>query len=258
MTIDLRTLGAVYEEERSRITELVADLGDEAGSTCVPATPEWSIRDVLAHLTGLCADILALNLDGAATAPWTAVQVDARKGRTTAEILAEWDQLGPQVAAMADDFPGRYGRQLVTDITVHEHDLRGALDRPGERDSAGVAIGLEFFVDVWVRAGMTALGLGPLVVRAGAWRWLVGTGEPASGSPEEVLDAALQSTDPPAVPVSKPVGTLTADPFELFRALSGRRSEVQIRRFDWSVDPQPYLPLFGLSHFSIREQDLVE
>ena len=55
-----------------------------------------------------------------------------------------------------------------------------------------------------------------------------------------------------------PAGTLEVDEFELFRALTGRRSVGQIRSFDWSVDAEPYLPLFGLGPFTIRSTELIE
>jgi hypothetical protein len=55
-----------------------------------------------------------------------------------------------------------------------------------------------------------------------------------------------------------PAGTLDVEEFELFRALTGRRSAAQIRRFDWNVDAEPYLPIFGLGPFTIRPTDLIE
>jgi hypothetical protein len=38
---------------------------------------------------------------------------------------------------------------------------------------------------------------------------------------------------------------VAADPFELFRALSGRRSLDQVRALAWVGDPEPYLELFA-------------
>jgi uncharacterized protein (TIGR03083 family) len=156
-TTALAELGTVYEGGRRRTLELVADLDDRAAATPVPACPEWSVHDVVAHLAGVCADIMAGNVAGATTDPWTAAQVDARRERSFGEIVAEWDDVGPQGAAFADDFPGRLGNQFITDATVHEHDLRGALGRPGVRDSDGVRIGAEFLVNVFLHPGVTAL-----------------------------------------------------------------------------------------------------
>jgi hypothetical protein len=51
---------------------------------------------------------------------------------------------------------------------------------------------------------------------------------------------------------------VTTTSYELFRALTGRRSAAQIRSWDWQVDPADYLPLFGLGPFTVRHDDLVE
>jgi hypothetical protein len=166
--------------------------------------------------------------------------------------------VGPQVAAFADDFPGRLGNQFITDVTVHEHDLRGALCRAGVRDSKGVRIGAEFLVNVFLHPGMTALGLGPLEVRAGDRAWVVGTGDPPTGDIGEASRSALMSTQVIPEPTVAPAGTLGVEEFELLRALTGRRSAAQIRGFDWSVDAEPYLPVFGLGPFTIRSADLIE
>jgi uncharacterized protein (TIGR03083 family) len=251
-------LGTVYERGRRRIVELVAGLDDRAAATPVPACPAWSVHDVVAHLAGVCADIMAGNVAGAATDPWTAAQVDARRERSFGQILAEWDDVAPEVAALADDFPGRLGNQFVTDVTVHEHDLRGALGRAGDRDSDGVGVGADFLVNVFLHPGVTSLGLGPLEVRAGDRTWVVGTGEPPTGDIGGASRAALMSTEVIPEPTVTPTGTLDVEEFELFRALTGRRSAAQILRFHWSVDAEAYLPIFGLGPFTIRSADLIE
>src|SRR4051812_23018227 len=122
----MRTLEALYTEGRNRIVELVAGADPDAVLGEAPACPAWSVHDVVSHLTGLCADVVAGNIAGAATDAWTDVQVQARRGWSTADVLTEWHTVGPQVAALLDDFPEPYGRQVVADLAVHEHDIRGA------------------------------------------------------------------------------------------------------------------------------------
>jgi hypothetical protein len=200
---------------------------------------------------------MAGNIAGAATDEWTAAQVEKRRDWKLAQIFAEWDDTGGQVAIMLDDFPGWYGRQMVADVSTHEHDLRGAMDQPGERDSDGVSIGIDFLVNVILHSAMTAFGLGPLRVRAGDRNWVVGTGDPPTGDRDAWL-AAAGSSDSLPTPAAPPVGTLTVEPFELFRAMTGRRSASQIQGFEWSIDPEPYLPVFGYGPFTIRPIDLSE
>ena len=147
---------------------------------------------------------------------------------------------------------------LVDGLTEHEHDVRGALGRPGARDSKGIEIGLEFLIAVGLDAG----GLPPLEVRAGDRTWTVGTGGPAvPGDPEEAVgeatQAALIGAEPPTERAA-PAGTIEAEPFELFRALTGRRSLDQIRELGWRVDPEPYLAAFRWGPFTVSPVDVVE
>ena len=254
----LRDLGKSYERGRARIVGLVSDLDAAAARTPVPACPDWTIHDVLAHLTGICADVLAGNIDGAGTDDWTGAQVAARADDTLVDLLAEWDDVGPLFATLLDDFPGRVCSQPVADLAVHEHDIRGAVSRPGARDSDGVSIGLDFLVEVFLQPGVAALGLDPIEICAGEHRWVAGSDGATPVDLEEAWQSALRSAEPNDVGPRSPAGGLRVDPFELFRAVSGRRSAAQIRRFDWTVDPEPYLPVFGFGPFTVRDADLVE
>jgi hypothetical protein len=49
---------------------------------------------------------------------------------------------------------------------------------------------------------------------------------------------------------------VSADPFELARAVNGRRSPEQIRAFDWEGDPEPFMHLFY--PYGPRSEALVE
>lgn len=257
-------IGRVYAEGRERLTALVEGLSEDEAATPVPGCPGWSVHDVLAHVTGVCTDVLDGNIAGVATVPWTAAQVGARRDRKLTEILDEWRDAGPQVEAFADNFPGRVGPQWVLDLTTHEYDVRAALGRPGGRDSEGVRIGIDFLVTVGLHSTVTAHGLAPLEVRAGAQSWVVGAGGPALGSsPEEIAAAAgervaavLMGADPE--PPGDPTGILEVDRFELFRALAGRRSAAQIRRYAWSVGPDPYVAAFPFGPFTLSPTDVDE
>jgi uncharacterized protein (TIGR03083 family) len=218
-------VGDLYLAGRERITETVRDLDDDrARTTLVPTCPAWSVHDVLAHVVGIPTDILAGNVEGAATEPWTAAQVDARRDATVAELLAEWEANAPQVEAMVDEF-GPTGVQLVFDLTTHEHDIRLALGLPPLTDLA-VHHAVTGFV-------FTRLGGGPaLRVVSSGGTYVLGEGEPTA--------------------------TLHAPLFELLRAMSGRRSERQIRAMQWDGDPTPHLSKFSSGPFSMPTEDIVE
>jgi hypothetical protein len=262
----LRNLGSIYEDTRQRVVDLVreatvADLF--AAASIAPACPEWRVRDVIAHLSGLATDIAAGNIDGAATDAWTAAQVQARRDLSVDELLAESDDVGPQLASFLDDFPGRYGAQIVADITVHEHDIRGALDRPGARASTGVAHAVDFLLSTFVEPGARALGLPALHITDGARSALVGGHDGSPADATEATQTALTTWSwPPGesepAPVSASTPRLAASTFELLRAFTGRRSLDQIYGLDWSGDPSPYDALFALWPFTLRSTDLLE
>ena len=71
---------AAYRELRERVTELLADRTDAELEQVAPATPAWRVRDVVAHMAGVCDDIMNGNMAGVATDAWTQAQVDKRAG----------------------------------------------------------------------------------------------------------------------------------------------------------------------------------
>jgi uncharacterized protein (TIGR03083 family) len=226
------TLGDLYRAGRERVTDLVSPLGRSEAARVVPACPAWSVKDVVAHLAGICDDIVAGRLDGVATEAWTAAQVAARHERTLTEVLAEWERLAPQVEAAIDQF-GRSGEQLLTDLVTHEHDLRHALGRPGAQDCPGIHLAARFVVEVGMERAFADAGVGPVEVRAGERTWLVaGEGDPTV--------------------------TLTTTPFEVVRAFTGRRSDAQISAMGWSDDPAPYVAAFRSELFTPSAVDFDE
>ncbi len=253
----MRELEVLYEDTRARIVELVSDLDATADEIDVPACPGWSVKDVVAHLTGNCTDVLNGNIVGVATPEWTGAQVAARRDWKLGDVLAEWNDVAPKFASMLDVFPGAYGRQSLGDLVVHEHDLRGALGSPGARDGAALDIAIDVVTRFVAGTGAHVLGLGPLEVRAGSKTWILGTGTRVDGDNDTWRDAVGSGTPPPEV-TSPPVATVTATSFEWFRAITGRRSARQIRSFDWSGDVDRFLPLFGYGPFEIRDTDLEE
>ena len=211
-------LGRAYRDLRVRVIELLRDVGPDVATTRSPACPEWTVKDLVAHLTGECQDILDGNLDGVGTDPWTAAQVERLVNQDLAALLDDWEARGPGIDVIMPFFPGDAAAQLLFDVSSHEQDIRGAIDRPGGRDASSVLLGLGFLLrslDAAIRAGSWP----SLQIDAGAHQWVLG--EP-------------------------PVRTrLVTDPFTLLRSFGGRRSLDQIRALDWSGDPEPYLAVFA-------------
>ena len=223
-------VGEAYRGVRLRVSTLVTGADVTTLDAVAPATPDWTVHDVLAHLVGVATDIVSGNLDGVGSDPWAAAQVDRSRERTCVDLLAEWDEHGPVVDEMAAQF-GRAAGQLLSDATTHEHDVRGALGCPGARDSETIDIGLRFMVPGLLDA-VAALGVPILEVQAGGRAWRSGEGEPAVRLPLE--------------------------PFEALRSLCGRRSPDQLRSLPWTGDPEPYLEAFTWGPFTPPATAVVE
>lgn len=206
--------GDAYRGSRARLTALANELGDDGLATIVPTCPDWRIHDVLGHLIGLVADVSAGNTAAAGTDEWTAAQVDARRDRTGAELIAEWDGNGPGMEELLDGVPPSVGERIVGDIATHEHDVWGAVGRAGARETDAVTLGFERYATALgariSEAGLPALRLNDTVV-----------GEGDAGA------------------------TVSAPTFELFRALTGRRSAEQVRGYGWDGDAEPYVAIFS-------------
>ncbi len=221
-------VGQAYRGVRLRVSELVTHADADALGAVAPATPDWTVHDVLAHLVGVSTDIVSGNLDGVGSDPWAAAQVERSRDRACVDLLAEWDEHGPVVEEMAAQF-GRAAGQLLSDATTHEHDVRGALGAAGARDTD--AVGLSFgFVGVSLGEQLDAAGSGALVVHHGVQTDTLGTGER--------------------------VASLRIDDFEFVRALTGRRSVEQMAAYDWDGDFAP--EHLVLARFSARPDPLVE
>ncbi|HQY15291.1 MAG: maleylpyruvate isomerase family mycothiol-dependent enzyme [Acidimicrobiaceae bacterium] len=159
MTVDL---GALYRSARGRISALcVADGVDP--DLIVPATPEWTVHDVVAHLSGIAVDASSGNMDGAPGDQWTAAQVLRGAGRSVPEMLAEWQQTGPMIEGFLSTPDGASASAAVMDIHTHEADLRHALGQPVAIPSdflewAGGAM-RESFAGQCAEAGLAAVEL---------------------------------------------------------------------------------------------------
>jgi uncharacterized protein (TIGR03083 family) len=218
----------VYRALRERVCDVVRTADEESLVRLAPAAPEWRVRDLLAHLTGVAADINARNLDGVATDAWTARQVDARRGWSIDRILDEWNTEGPKVEGIMSKMPQVAVGQMLFDAVTHEHDIRGGLERPGARDSDTLTAAMDW-------------GVPGLAMNA----------EPAD------VTLRVESDNGTATIGSgnRRIG-LRVDSFELFRAMTGRRSVEQMRAFGWEGEAAPELLVLPI--FTPRPTPLVE
>jgi len=221
-----------YGDLRLRLSALLRDVAPaEADSRVVPACPDWTVTDTVAHLCGVSIDILDGNLAEAGTAAWADSHVERFAPLGLAGLLDRWADAGPSVEALGPMIPPANAAQLVFDATTHEHDIRGALGRPGARDVEGIRIGLEFLamrLDETVRLH----GFPTLRLTAPDWSAVVG-----DGAPQVEVEAST---------------------FEMLRSFGGRRSAEQLGALDWSGDSTPYLALFDEGPLRLQDEPLIE
>ena len=241
-------LADLYDQIRNDISELVAGLPPDDLDAPIPATPGWSIKNLVTHLAADATCVTTGDFpreffeafgEPAAVAlvnDWTARQVRERDDHSLEDLLQEWKTSGAAVTDMmrgAKSWPDNTlvfaDRILLTDAAVHQQDIFGALGIERERESAPIRIGLSGYV-VTMGWRLASTGLPPLELDAGDKSYQAGEGEP---------DA-----------------TVHASRFELFRAMSGRRNPEQIAAYEWDGDAEPYIPYFY--PYGIREDALVE
>lgn len=208
-----------YRSAHERLAGFARGLSAEQADTAVPGTPGWSVHDVLAHLAAIPTDGLAGRISGIPTDDQTATQVAERKDRDIAELLDEW---APNVPAMCEGaVAGLVPPNLAVDALTHEQDIRGAL---------GVTPALS---DEELRFCTTRYAFG------------CGRGLKEAGIPP----LAISATDTDfafTAGVGEPVASVRASEFELFRALSGRRSRRQVAAYEWDGESSTYLDRFNI------------
>ena len=218
---DPRLTARLYQETRERISKLVTGLDDAALSTAVAACPGWSVRDVVAHVAAVADDWADGRLAGPPTDEETAAQIARFGGHDLAEILAAWTDAAARLDRMAETAGVA---PPLGDITGHEHDVRGAIGRPGARDSAAV----------WYTSDLLLADLRtPVPLRV-----TVEDAQYRSG-PDDGAEIRLRTTR-----------------FEALRWRTGRRSRAQLAAMDWSGDPTPVLD--HLYMFGPADADIVE
>jgi uncharacterized protein (TIGR03083 family) len=215
-----------YRSLRDRVDELVRAADPETFDRIAPATPEWTVHDVVAHMVGVVDDVVHGRLEGVASDAWTAKQVDARRNVPVPEMLDAWRDQGPEFEALITDVPAEISGQALFDAITHEHDLRNAFGVPGARDSDAVAIAWD-----WLIAARTRNGGQPIRMVTEHGACVAGAGDPAA--------------------------TVHASRFELLRACSGRRTEAEIAAYGWDPAPDATL-LLASDIFTMRTSSLDE
>lgn len=198
-----------------RCLDRVSELGSTAPvSTPIPACPGWTLHDVCAHLAGNATALADGDLAPSSPQAWIDEQLDRRRNVEMLLLLTELADSGARFACRIAAEPRRWVG-IVYDAIAHEHDLRGALHRPGARDDMGIELSVAFELRLLAHDARERK-LPPMAITSGTSVWQTRDGAPAAAL---CLD----------------------DRWELFRVLGSRRSARQIRALDWSGDAELFL-----------------
>lgn len=220
-----------------RVDSLLRSRAEVADLT-VPACPEWTVRQTVAHLTGVAEDIVSRNVESKGADSWTQAQVDRLNGLGVDELLDRWAQAVDTVTTMLALAPQESACQLVFDALTHEQDVRGAMHEPDWRlGDLAVEVAMSFLTtvgDQFIRqAQLPALRLVTPTIGS------VQLGDPRTARGQVALDIS---------------------DFEALRALGGRRSIRQVLALPWQGDPTRLVPAFtrllpAFSNGGIRPPD---
>jgi uncharacterized protein (TIGR03083 family) len=236
--IELTTAALVecLETTHGRVGRLLAGLAPADWDANVPATPAWSVGDVVAHLAesdraALAAAQGAWQLPGTLD-DWTAAGVAAHRGEGPEARLEGWeaaaDALRWHLAALdAEGWRGRapwvagtisvktLGVLRLNDAWLHGRDMAEATGRGFEADQATLA----FLADLAARTvpgGLSRRGRARpgavILVRLGAHQWLLGGAAGERPAPDAPPDLVLEA-DPMAF-VLRAAGRTTTDPWQ--------------------------------------------
>lgn len=215
-----------YLDGAARLISVARKAGEDRADVIVPASPAWSVRNVVAHLTSVAhisVNRLGWGDDVQATIDR---EVAVRADHTIEEITAEWENLLEPLAQM---FAGQPSGPLVVDVVTHEHDVRAALGAEYVDHTAGLEAALSAMV-AWVRY-LGLVGEEGLLLKTP-------TSQALFGGPEVKCEVELPSD------------------WELFRLLGVRRSEEQLMGYPATGDQA--LLLAVTSRYPLPEAPLAD
>ena len=214
-----------YARTRARVVELIAAASSADMMRGVPACPEWTVRELTAHLVSMPAALGSGRLPDGEIPAWLDSLVAEREHQSVTDLLEEWLALDRALETLLTGPAGL----LFDDLAVHEHDLRAALGQPDHQ-----ALEIEAVLPRALTAfsqSLIAAGVPPVAVRCTAGSWQSHEGEAG--------------------------WTILVDPWEALRALSSRRTAGELVALAADGSAQPYLPFLD-AHLPLPSRSLDE
>ena len=216
-----------YAATRDQLIAEVRSLDSAQASTPIPSCPGWSASDVVAHVAGLVADLLAGKKPPLGTDEMTARQVNERRGLSHGEVCDEW---AANAAGIAEFFESRelYALGLTADLAVHTHDLAEAIDAISPPPVEATLAGCDRYVPLLQERAADHCDLA-LSITLDDRTWT-----PETGS----IPLALRST-----------------PTDFLRSVTGRRTRSQVAALEWEGDPSRLLDRAFTQYGPFRSDD---
>lgn len=179
---------AALRADAPAVQEAAAEAGPDAA---VPGCPDWTVADLVAHLTGLLPWVRETVTRGVTTAPEGRSAPAAREGWADALDGLHRELTGTirALEGLDADFPawnwapqakraGFWHRRMAHEISVHRWDAEAAAGRPTPIESKLAADGVNEVLDTWLpagrRRGPTDLhGVAHLVAGDASYEWFV-------------------------------------------------------------------------------------
>lgn len=200
-----------FRASRTSISSLI-QARPEVAERIVPACPEWTVRDLLAHVVG---NTRSSYRGGRSLPPIHQLGIS--------ELLDEWELTGPAAEQTLADKGGFNRDILVMDLFTHELDLRRVVEVPAPDDHPAYPTAMGVVLGGFT-ASIFARGLPGLRLEADGAQWTAGWGTPKA--------------------------TVRAHRFDLYRSIAGRRTHQQIAQLSWSAPADRWLPAFTWGPFN--------
>jgi uncharacterized protein (TIGR03083 family) len=211
---DNTALQQAFSELRARCMAVGRSITEEQAAVMSPSCPEWSVKDLFAHMVGVAVDIIDGNVDGAATVPWADAQVERRRNDSLATILDEWEGTTDEIDAFITSMGTQIPAPFFIDAWTHEWDVLQALGQSAEPDLTLARYGRDAIV---LRVQQKAAEAGNEAVRL-------------------VVEDGNQTTEA-TLGDGEPFETIAMSLFEFMRVTMGRRSRSQIEALGPGADP---------------------
>lgn len=212
--LNVQQVADLYAVTRDSFIVQLRALSEAQANTNVPSCPEWTVKQVVAHVAGLVTDVIGAVPPPLGSDENTSRQVRERQAMTLGEICDEWQQNAAVFAPLlAEDERRALG--ISADLTVHVHDLAETIDAIAVPSKLATAAGCQLYVRLLQERVAEQLDIALTVNLDGRTRAPKAGGDPL---------------------------TMTGSSTDFLRSITGRRTRSQTETsFEWQGDPTTML-----------------